>query len=275
MSKENDPPSGEKPKRRIVGKPFAKGTSGNLSGRPKSFVNLTGRCRALTDPLIDAALEMALNKKTPANARCRAIEIILAYGHGRPATMLAVGSLGSLGSMGSIEGDGTDGLSALLLAARREHARELPSPAPSVTAASPEREPIKLDDIATSPKYSPPPSVEKLERDTAPPAPSISLDQAAIAENIGDTIAPEDPTPTQAEEATPSPPPKPVGSGMPSGFAEFSARREALRAQLPGGQAHAKDWFLPDREAQGNMEVVRFTRVAGTHGIRRVREGEK
>src|SRR5258708_6835689 len=95
--KDKSPPD-VKPKKRARGKPFQRGEvwNGNPGGRPKKLASLTLACKDLTHDHLVILDEMIRDKKTPANARVRAVELIFAYGYGKPAQAVAVANLGSV-----------------------------------------------------------------------------------------------------------------------------------------------------------------------------------
>lgn len=144
--------------------------------------------------------------------------------------------------------DEAAGLSALLAAARRANAQrqgEAPTAAPLKAAAA--EVPPQRDPRAALP-------------DTPPAKAPIS----------GETL----PEPVHEAEAAAPEPAKPNAppSGVPAGFAEFAARREAERKRLAGGQRPREEVFTadpPEKSMQGPLEIVQFTR--GPQGtIRRV-----
>ena len=117
------------------------------------------------------------------------------------------------------------------------------------------------------PEPSPPPSLpESIEL----PDESVVPSESAALES---TTPPTSVQITEEPEASPS---KPPGAGIPADAAAFmalkakerEAQQEERRKQLPGGQIPAKDWFQPD--PQEGPEIVRFTRIPGSRGIRRV-----
>src|ERR1700746_873734 len=74
MAKQPPPPPG------LI--PWKPGQSGNPSGRPKSNLTLQQLCRGMTEELVESLQEIARNKAD--KHRTKAIELLLAYGHGRP-----------------------------------------------------------------------------------------------------------------------------------------------------------------------------------------------
>jgi hypothetical protein len=230
---------------------------------------------------------MARNKKTPSNSRVRAIELLLNYGHGRPAQALAIG-VGSFDAQTPGDEMATNGLTALLMSARAESGKDpitggkpllLPPPiegegadeyrerldavvkaAPAVTSSVPKPAPLKSIEL----------SIEEPEAAPANPAPIIE-------EPVETKVAA--PEPAMVEKAPPPPPPLPKAPprGAPAAFAahyeEKAADRAAQRqADLPGGQVPAQDFFRPDSTAespQGPLEVVTLTR-SEYGGVRRV-----
>src|SRR5262249_19519394 len=74
-------------KQRTSGRPFRKGQSGNPGGRPKTTglaEEIRHRRGHSAEALIDLTMMMAKSQKVPARTRLAAIELLLAYGWGRP-----------------------------------------------------------------------------------------------------------------------------------------------------------------------------------------------
>lgn len=68
----------------MVGKPFAKGRSGNPTGRPKVPDDVKEMARALTPDAIKALGEVVRGKKTPPAARVAAATAIMDRAYGKP-----------------------------------------------------------------------------------------------------------------------------------------------------------------------------------------------
>ena len=131
------------------------------------------------------------------------------------------------------------------------------------------------------------PKTEPAPEPSPPPPPAVIAlpDESAV---LSESAPPESTTPPPsgqipevpepAPEASPS---KPPGAGIPANAAAFmalkakerEAQQEERRKQLPGGQIPAKDWFQPD--PQEGPEIVRFTRIPGSRGIRRRRRNRQ
>ena len=81
--------------RRVVGRPFAKGMSGNPGGRPASVVE---RVRRLAGKYKSRAMrtlvQLMEDDKQPADERRKAAETVLAYYAGRPAVVQEVSGRG-------------------------------------------------------------------------------------------------------------------------------------------------------------------------------------
>ena len=74
-------------KRRAVGKPFAKGQSGNPSGRPAAVVKVRDLARDQTENAL-GVLTLIMNGDFPAAARVSAANAILDRAWGKPALPL-------------------------------------------------------------------------------------------------------------------------------------------------------------------------------------------
>ena len=83
---------------RVVGKPFAKGQSGNPGGRVKLPAEVRERAMAYSVDALDALHAIATDDTQPAPARVSAAVAIIDRGYGKPtATVVAaVGTLSDL-----------------------------------------------------------------------------------------------------------------------------------------------------------------------------------
>lgn len=71
--------------RRVVGKPFVKGMSGNPSGRPRVEPRVRRYARRYDRRMCRTLAELATDPKVPASERRRAAMDLIAVGSGRPA----------------------------------------------------------------------------------------------------------------------------------------------------------------------------------------------
>ena len=74
----------------ITGKGFKKGKSGNPGGRPKGSKGFKERCRAFAD---DEGLDtlIGIARDSDGKDRLKAVELLLAYGYGKPRQALDIG----------------------------------------------------------------------------------------------------------------------------------------------------------------------------------------
>lgn len=76
-------PDNSKNNSNIPGKPFQPGQSGNPGGRPKGTKGFRERCRAFADEEgLNTLIEIAQSPKD--KDRLKAVELLLAYGYGKP-----------------------------------------------------------------------------------------------------------------------------------------------------------------------------------------------
>lgn len=68
--------------RRVVGRPFPKGASGNPGGRPKELQGIVELARAHSPDAIETLASVMLDKETPPAARVAAANAILDRGWG-------------------------------------------------------------------------------------------------------------------------------------------------------------------------------------------------
>jgi hypothetical protein len=78
-------PSSTPPQRKTVGRPFAKGQSGNPGGRPPIEPRVRRYARKYDRRMCRALAEIAIDPKVPASERRRAAMDLIAVGSGRPA----------------------------------------------------------------------------------------------------------------------------------------------------------------------------------------------
>ena len=255
----------DKPKRYRNLKPAWKpGQAGNPQGRPPRDVQQRELLSQLADHGDEAlATVIAVMRKARASAgdavKLRAAQDVLDKLIGRPTQSLAASviqrTIAHDGTL--IEGSAIGAMSPLLQAAHAHFAEE-----EMRQLAAPKTEP------APEPSPPPPPAVIALPDKSVVPSESAPPESTTRPPSVQ---IPEVPEP--APEASPS---KPPGAGIPADAAAFmalkakerEAQQEERRKQLPGGQIPAKDWFQPD--PQEGPEIVRFTRIPGSRGIRRV-----
>lgn len=70
------------------GRPFAKGQSGNPTGRPKQVGEVRDLARSFTAEAINGLVKIARSKGAPAAARVAAWNSLLDRGYGKPATTI-------------------------------------------------------------------------------------------------------------------------------------------------------------------------------------------
>ena len=75
------------------GRPFAKGVSGNPSGRPKAAFDLQALAREKSPEAIETLSTIMRNDKATDNARVRAAEVLLDRGYGRPLQPTALATM--------------------------------------------------------------------------------------------------------------------------------------------------------------------------------------
>lgn len=68
----------------MAAKKFEKGKSGNPGGRPKRDINLVRACKDFNAEGLRILKNIARKKSHRQNDRIRAVELILAYGNGKP-----------------------------------------------------------------------------------------------------------------------------------------------------------------------------------------------
>lgn len=89
--------------KRGMGKPFAKGRSGNPGGRPRLPVELRARAQAVTGDMLDTLVALARDPGQPGNVRVSAANSVLDRGHGRPVATVSVGAKHSLADYSTAE----------------------------------------------------------------------------------------------------------------------------------------------------------------------------
>jgi hypothetical protein len=82
---ENSAPSA----RRVVGRPFPKGQTGNAGGRPKAEHDVVAIAREKGPDAIRTLAEIMLNTKASDNARVGAANSLLERGFGKPTQTIA------------------------------------------------------------------------------------------------------------------------------------------------------------------------------------------
>jgi hypothetical protein len=249
----------EKPKRNPnLRPPWKPGQSANPRGRPPRDQQqhaLLSRIGEYGDEALDTIIQvMRKTRAGPGDAtRLRAAMDVLDRIIGRPTQSLAASVIQRTVAADGTLIEGSAMMSPLLQAAQahfvEEEMRQL---------AAPKTEP--------EPEPSPRPSLPG----------SIALPESVVSVALESTTPPTSvQIPEETEPAPEASPSKPPGAGIPADAAAFmalkakerEAQQEERRKQLPGGQIPAKDWFQPD--PQESPEIVRFTRIPGSRGIRR------
>jgi hypothetical protein len=69
--------------RRVIGRPWKRGVSGNPGGRPKEVKHVQAVARTYTVDAIETLVEIMRSREEPARARAAAAEAILDRGWGR------------------------------------------------------------------------------------------------------------------------------------------------------------------------------------------------
>jgi hypothetical protein len=72
------------PANRSASGQFVPGASGNPAGRPRDTESLRARAREMSVRLLEELNAIALDEDEPTSSRIEAIQLVLAYGHGRP-----------------------------------------------------------------------------------------------------------------------------------------------------------------------------------------------
>ena len=84
------PENNGKNSKQLPGKPFKKGQSGNPGGRPKGSKGFKERCRAFANEEgLNTLIEIA--RESGDKDRLKAVELLLAYGYGKPRQALDIG----------------------------------------------------------------------------------------------------------------------------------------------------------------------------------------
>ncbi len=73
------------PQRKLIGRPFQKGVSGNLAGRPKIEPRVRRYARKYDRKMCRVLAEIAMDPKVPSSERRRSAMDLVAIGSGRPA----------------------------------------------------------------------------------------------------------------------------------------------------------------------------------------------
>jgi hypothetical protein len=80
------PASNLPPAKRVIGRPFPKGVSGNPSGRPRLEARIRRYARKYDRRLVDELWKLGTDPKVPADVRRRTLMDLQAIGSGRPPT---------------------------------------------------------------------------------------------------------------------------------------------------------------------------------------------
>jgi hypothetical protein len=268
---------------------FRPGQSGNPGGRHASLKPVVEAARELSTFAIEVLREIAADKDAPPVARVHAANSLLDRGHGRPSisAALAIADLGP----SDYASTGRSGVATLLGRVQlfkslgdsppaADDAAALSKTADSVLAAldtgmTKEQVADALGRWLTRQPALPVPVEPAADgRASKPLEPATHSPTAAEASTAAPTgAAPEEPP----AEPTPKPKPRPKGSGLPGGFAEFSARKAAERAEAerikalyPNGAP--REVVFPANSGPGyeGPEVVTVTRKPGTNSYRRI-----
>ena len=257
-------------------KPWPKGQP-NTCGRPKQHAEVVATIRDNAEEILGTLFRlMRKDRLSPGDkTRYMVCEALLDRGFGRAPHTLAAAIQHHTGLDGTalhLEGAA---MSPLLQAAHAhiaEEAKQLPPP-----------DAVKAIDVTPEPISSQPlPDVIPM----TPPAPAVK--------EPGPSVVVVDPVPENPKKPEPAPPApeapkaKPPFSGIPADGAAYMAFREracqeeverkrqheAARAdpsRYPGGQIPMSE-LQPDKVNidQGPMEILRFGRVPGGRGIRRI-----
>lgn len=88
---------------RLVGRPFAKGQSGNPGGRPRLPAELRERAQSVTADMLDTLIALAKDPGQPGHMRVSAANSVLDRGHGKPTVSVDVRAKRSLADFTTAE----------------------------------------------------------------------------------------------------------------------------------------------------------------------------